>query len=102
EEHVHQFDEVPVHIAEAVVDAVLCDRVRQPARVETVLDVTGCLAVFEGHAGLLAPRAASGSTVPAFYPLEPSHMPSRRGAIALTQEEQEKFLAESWTLQVAS
>jgi nitroimidazol reductase NimA-like FMN-containing flavoprotein (pyridoxamine 5'-phosphate oxidase superfamily) len=29
-------------------------------------------------------------------------MPSRRGAIALTQEEQEKFLAESWTLQVAS
>src|ERR1044071_378928 len=51
---------------------------------------------------LLAPRAASGSTVPAFYPLEPSHMPSRRGAIALTQEEQEKFLAESWTLQVDS
>ncbi len=29
-------------------------------------------------------------------------MPSRRGAIALTDAEQEQFLAESWTLQVAS
>ena len=29
-------------------------------------------------------------------------MPSRRGAIALTEAEQEKFLDESWTLQVAS
>lgn len=29
-------------------------------------------------------------------------MPSRRGQIALTDEEQERFLAESWTLQVAS
>lgn len=29
-------------------------------------------------------------------------MPSRRGAIALTEEEQQKVLEESWTLQVAS
>ena len=29
-------------------------------------------------------------------------MPSRRGAIALTQEEQDQFLNDSWTLQVAS
>ncbi|MBI2767138.1 MAG: pyridoxamine 5'-phosphate oxidase family protein [Chloroflexi bacterium] len=29
-------------------------------------------------------------------------MPSRRDQIALTAEEQERFLAESWTLQVAS
>ncbi|MFN0095528.1 MAG: pyridoxamine 5'-phosphate oxidase family protein [Dehalococcoidia bacterium] len=29
-------------------------------------------------------------------------MPSRRGLIALTQEEQDAFLADSWTLQVAS
>ena len=29
-------------------------------------------------------------------------MPSRRGSIALTAEEQEKMLNESWTLQVAS
>jgi len=29
-------------------------------------------------------------------------MPSRRGAIALTDEEQAQFLADSWTLQVAS
>lgn len=29
-------------------------------------------------------------------------MPSRRGAIALTEEEQKQFLDESWTLQVAS
>ncbi|MFN0096152.1 MAG: pyridoxamine 5'-phosphate oxidase family protein [Dehalococcoidia bacterium] len=29
-------------------------------------------------------------------------MPSRRGSIALTQEEQDAFLNDSWTLQVAS
>ena len=29
-------------------------------------------------------------------------MPSRRGSIALTQEEQDQILSESWTLQVAS
>ena len=29
-------------------------------------------------------------------------MPSRRGAIALTDSEQEQFLADGWTLQVAS
>jgi nitroimidazol reductase NimA-like FMN-containing flavoprotein (pyridoxamine 5'-phosphate oxidase superfamily) len=29
-------------------------------------------------------------------------MPSRRGLISLTQEEQDRFLNESWTLQVAS
>lgn len=29
-------------------------------------------------------------------------MPSRRGQIALTEEEQEQFLREGWTLQVAS
>ncbi len=29
-------------------------------------------------------------------------MPSRRGSIALTAEEQQKFLEESWTVQIAS